>query len=769
MSKLLIVESPTKAKTLQKYLGRDFEVKASVGHIKDLPKSKLGVDVEKSFAPSYVVIRGKAKVLAEIRKAAKASEAVYLGPDPDREGEAIAWHIAEEIGKDKKGAPKVYRVLFNEITKNAVRASLQRPLALDQKKFESQQARRILDRLVGYQISPLLWQKVRRGLSAGRVQSVAVRIIVEREREIEKFVPEEYWSLTARLAAGSPPVFEAKLFKVNDEKAEVKSGEEANRIADELRALSFRVGSVDKKERRRYPPPPFTTSTLQQEAGRKLRYTAKRTMAVAQRLYEGVEVGEEGAVGLITYMRTDSVRVADEALQAVREHIASAHGKDYLPASPHTYKSKKLAQEAHEAIRPASLQYPPAKVKKHIAPDEYKLYTLIWNRFVASQMQPAVYDQTTIDVTAGKYLLRATGSVLKFDGYLSLYAEGKDEAEDEEARTLPEVQSGEELRLVDLAPAQHFTQPPPRFTEASLVKELEEDGIGRPSTYASILSTIQSKGYVQKVEARFKPTELGVLVTDLLVEHFPEILGVQFTARMEENLDGVEEGTIGWQNLLAEFYGGFRETLERAHIEMRDVKREEIPTDLFCEKCGKGMIIKWGRNGSFLACSGYPDCRNTKEYMRTADGKVQAIEGETTDEVCPECGSPMAVKRGRFGRFLACTRYPECKGTKAVTTGIGCPEPGCGGMLTEKRSKRGKVFYSCSNYPKCKYALWDKPVARPCPLCNAPFLTERYTKRDGASVRCVNKDCGYTQAIEEGAGAASEEAAGTEAAKSAGS
>jgi DNA topoisomerase-1 len=749
MAKLLIVESPTKAKTLQKYLGSEFEVKASVGHVKDLPKSKMGVDVKKSFKPTYVVIRGKQKVLAEIRKAAKEAEAVYLGPDPDREGEAIAWHIAEEIKKD---ARKVHRVLFNEITRNAVRSAIAHPRKLDRRKFESQQARRILDRLVGYEISPLLWKKVRRGLSAGRVQSVAVRIIVEREREIQRFVPQEYWSLTAQLEATNPPPFGAKLFKVGDDKAEIGSGEEANRIAEALRALTFRVASVERKERRRYAPPPFTTSTLQQEAGRKLRFTAKRTMTVAQRLYEGVDLGAEGLVGLITYMRTDSVRVADEALAAVRKHIGSVYGAAFLPQSPNVYRSKKTAQEAHEAIRPTSMEYPPDRVRKLLHADEYKLYALIWNRFVASQMQPAVYDQTTIDVRAGDYTLRATGSVLKFDGYLAVYAEGKDESDDsDESPPLPEVVEGEELKLLELTPAQHFTQPPPRFTEASLVKELEEDGIGRPSTYAQILSTIQEKEYVQKVDGRFQPTELGFLVTDLLVEHFPEILGVQFTARMEDELDEVEDGKIEWIDVLREFYERFRGTLERAHVEMRDVKREEIPTEHNCEKCGRTMVIKWGRNGQFLACSGYPECRNTKEFMRDAEGKVRIVQEERTDELCPECGSAMVVKRGRFGRFFACTRYPDCKGTKPFTTGVACPEAGCDGMLTEKRSKRGKVFYSCTNYPRCKFAIWDKPVPRPCPLCRAPFLTERITKRDGATVRCFRQECGFVQSADEAA------------------
>jgi len=761
MSKLLIVESPTKAKTLKKYLGRGFEVLASVGHVKDLPKSKLGVDLENNFQPSYMVIRGKAKVMQDIKKAAKAADMVYLGSDPDREGEAIAWHIAEEI---KKIAPNVKRVLFHEITKTAVKAAIDHPIELDQLKFESQQARRILDRLVGYQISPLLWNKVRRGLSAGRVQSVAVRVILERDREIKAFTPVEYWSLTAEVNAGKPPVFEAKLHRVGKDKADVKVGEEANRIANAIRGLPLKVGSVERKERRRFAQPPFTTSTLQQEAGRKLRYTAKKTMATAQRLYEGVDLGAEGTFGLITYMRTDSVRIGDEAMASVRAHVGEHYGAQFVPEVPNAYKSKKSAQEAHEAIRPTSLSYPPEAIKKLLAADEFKLYSLIWNRFVASQMTPAVYDGTTIDIDAGagQYTLRATGSILKFKGYLAAYMEGKDEVEEtDEGKTLPDVREGDAIKLEKLTPAQHFTQPPPRFTEASLVKELEEDGIGRPSTYAAIIATIQDKGYVDKKEGRFQVTELGEIVTDLLVEAFPQVLGVQFTAKMEEDLDLVEEGRVSWQSVLQEFYVGFKESLERAHIDMRDVKREEVPTDIPCEKCGKMLIVKWGRNGSFLACSGYPECRNTKEFTKDENGKIEVVPEETTAELCKLCNSAMTVRRGRFGKFFACTKYPECKGTKPITTGIGCPEAGCDGQLTEKRSKRGKTFFSCSNYPTCKFALWDKPIERPCPQCSAPFLVEKYTKRDGASVKCWKPDCDYVQTAADAPAAADGDGTGT--------
>jgi len=767
---LVVVESPAKAKTIKKYLGRGFDVKASVGHVKDLPKSKIGVDIENGFEPAYDVIKGKAKVLSEIKRAAKNADRVFLATDPDREGEAIAWHIAEELGAGG-GNERVRRVLFNEITKNAIQRAIQEPLALDQNRFDSQQARRILDRLVGYQISPILWKKVRRGLSAGRVQSVAVRLVVEREREIQAFVPVEYWSIEAELAAAVPPDFRARLVKLSGQKAELKEGETTRALVQELERERFVVAAVDKKERRRNPPPPFTTAKLQQEAANRLGFTAKKTMTLAQRLYEGVELGDEGAVGLITYMRTDSVRLSTEAIDAVRSHIGQTYGNDHLPEQPNFYRTKqKAAQEAHEAVRPTSLEWTPERVEPYFDQmgerDMHRLYQLIWNRFVACQMVPAVYDQTTADVAAGRAVFRATGSVLKFPGYLAVYGAQRPEDEagaqpepsteteaDEKAKNqekiLPPLEAGMALTLRKLDAEQHFTQPPPRFNESSLIKELEERGIGRPSTYAAILSTIQEKTYVEKVERNFKPTELGLLVTDELVRAFPREMDVTFTAGMEEKLDEIEEGNAQWQAVLQDFYTGFKEDLAKAEVTMRDVKRQEIATDLVCEKCGKPMVIKWGRMGEFLACSGYPECRNTMNFKRGEDGSIEPVKEEeiTTDEKCPTCGAPMVVKRGRFGRFLACSKYPECKTSKPISIGVNCPK-GCGGYISERRSKRGKTFYGCSSYPKCDFVSWDRPRNEACPTCGSPYLLEKFSKKTGPFIACPNKECDYRRQVE---------------------
>jgi len=768
---LVVGESPAKAKTIKKYLGRGYDVKASVGHVKDLPKSKIGVDVEKGFTPEYDIIKGKAKVLSEIKRAARTAERVFLATDPDREGEAIAWHIAEEIGADATGADgRVRRVLFNEITKNAIQKAIAAPIDLDRKKFDSQQARRILDRLVGYQISPILWKKVRRGLSAGRVQSVSVRLVVEREREIEAFVPVEYWSLEAELAAALPPEFRAKLSRIDGQKAELKDGATTHALVKELDGATYVVATVDKKERRRNPPPPFTTAKLQQEAANRLGFTAKKTMTLAQRLYEGVELGDEGAVGLITYMRTDSVRLSTEAVDAVRGMIAERYGKDHLPEQPNVYKTKaKAAQEAHEAVRPTSLEWTPERVAPFFEQmnerDMYRLYELIWNRFVACQMVPAVYDQTTADISAARATFRATGSVLKFPGYLAVYGakppeeeagaeeekteNGNGDAEKKnEERQLPPLEAGMTLDLRRLIPEQHFTQPPPRFNESSLVKELEQRGIGRPSTYAAILENIQEKGYVEKVERNFKPTHLGIVVTDELVKSFPREMDLAFTAGMEERLDEVEEGNARWQEVLADFYDKFKEDLAKAEVHMRDVKRQEIATELVCEKCGKPMVIKWGRMGEFLACSGYPECRNTMNFRRE-EGKIvpEKEEDVPVEDKCPTCGADMVMKRGRFGKFLACTRYPECKGTKPVSIGVACPK-GCGGYITEKRSRRGKTFYGCSSYPNCDFVAWDRPRNEACPLCGSAYLLDKYSKKTGPFVACPNKECGYRREAE---------------------
>jgi DNA topoisomerase-1 len=723
--------------------------------------------VEHGFQPEYVVIRGKGKIIAEIKKSAKEVDVVYLAPDPDREGEAIAWHLAQEIRPNNKN---IKRVLFNEITKRGITEGLSRPSDIDTHKFESQQARRILDRLVGYEISPILWKKVKRGLSAGRVQSVAVRLVVEREREIGVFKPVEYWTVEADVEGKNPPAFKVRLNKIDGKKAELSAAGESKSIVEELKKSPFVVSSIERKERRKNPLAPFITSRLQQEAARKLRFTAKKTMALAQRLYEGLELGDEGAVGLITYMRTDSTRLSDDAVKEVREHIAQKYGAEFLPDEPVVYKTKKGAQDAHEAIRPTSVEYDPETVKKLLvlaaqgnqeklrdAEDHVKLYTLIWNRFIACQMKPAVYDQTTIDVKAGRCELRANGQVLKFAGYTAVYSESAEETgeADGEDGSLPELSEGETLKVHQVLPEQHFTQPPPRFTEASLVKELEEKGIGRPSTYANILSTIQDRGYVEKREGRFHPTTLGTKVNDLLVESFPDILDVTFTAQMEDGLDHVEDGSADWKRLLGDFYSPFKVDLEKAAVHMRDLKREETPTEYKCEKCGSMMVIKWGRNGEFLACSGYPECKNTREFTYGPNGEIELAPVPTTDEKCETCGAPMLVKRGRFGEFLACSRYPECKTTRPISLGVNCPRPNCGGFLTEKRSRRGKVFYGCSNYSKtgCDFVLWDRPIAEKCPQCGAAFLVKREKRREGARVRCVTEGCGYSQELQPSEGA----------------
>jgi len=681
---------------------------------------------------------------------------VLLAPDPDREGEAIAWHIAEEV---RESNPNIQRVLFNEITKKAINEAIGKPMALDIKKFESQQARRILDRLVGYQISPVLWTKVKRGLSAGRVQSVAVRLVVEREQEIGAFRPQEYWTVEGLVEGTLPPAFTAKVTKLDGKKVELVREDQAREVESIVKGADLRVAEVERKERRKNPPPPFITSKLQQEASSKLRFSPKRTMGLAQRLYEGVEVGEDGLVGLITYMRTDSTRLSDDAVAEARAFIGERYGTTFLPAEPVVYKTKKGAQDAHEAIRPTSLKYDPETLRKLWAngtgggrderetDDLLKLYGLIWNRFVACQMVAAVFDQTGIEIAAGRVGMRASGQVMKFPGFLSVYAETVEDAanEDETGTALPDVKEGEALKLLELKPEQHFTQPPPRFSEATLVKELEEKGIGRPSTYAAILSTVQDRGYVEKKEGRLHPTELGVMVNGLLVKSFPGIVSTDFTAQMEEQLDQVEDGQADWVKLLETFYAPFKLDLEKAKIEMRDVKREEQPTDQVCEKCGKPMVIKWGRNGHFLACSGYPECRNTKEYTRNADGSLTVVATtRPSDQICPACGSPMLIKRGRFGEFLACSRYPDCKTTSPISLGVDCPK-GCGGYLTEKRSRRGKVFFGCSNYSKtgCDFVSWDRPLPRPCPSCGAKFIVQKVSKA-GTRLRCINQGCDWT-------------------------
>lgn len=762
---LLIVESPTKARTISKYLGKKFRVMASVGHIMDLPKSRIGIDFERGFKPEYIVIKGKAKILNEIKKAARESNKVYLAPDPDREGEAIAWHIAEAL----RGCD-IHRVLLHEITEKGVREAMASPSAIDIQKVNAQQARRVLDRLVGYKISPLLWQKVRRGLSAGRVQSVAVRLICEREKEVLAFIPVEYWSIDAKLQGGNPPPFIAKLIQrrkitplsplirgaSNDsppdkgelEGVEIHNQAESDAIVAAIGSSPFVVSKVETKERRKNPVAPFTTSSLQQEAVRKLHFVSKKAMMIAQQLYEGVTITGEGAVGLITYMRTDSVRVSPDFQAETLAWIEGRYGREYRPATPFTYKSKKGAQEAHEAIRPTAVMREPDRIQADLTHEQYLLYKLIWNRFVASQMNPAILDVTRVDINVAEFTFRVTGSVVKFKGFTIVYLEGKEEKDDEEdegldgEKRLPRLQVGETLTLLSLDPRQHFTEPPPRYNEALLIHDLEDRGIGRPSTYAAIISTIQDRKYVEKRENRFYPTSLGDMVNHLLVDHFPEVVDTAFTAQMEEQLDHIETGECpDWVETVHKFYDPFSKSLQLAEEKMPNIKGQETPTDLTCEKCGKPMVIKWGRFGRFFACSGYPECKNTKEPDKT-DGSKVATVFEAIAEHCENCQKPMVMKRGRFGSFLACSGYPECKTTRAISTGVACPEANCGGTLVEKQSKRGKIFYSCNNYPACKFALWDRPVARPCPNCHAPFLVEK-NRAGEMSVLCKNMECGY--------------------------
>ena len=816
MSKgLVIVESPAKAKTIQKYLGKGFTVDASYGHVKDLPKSS---------ETEYVVIPGKEKVLAKLKKLALAADFIYLAPDPDREGEAIAAHLADELGensgkkkKGKKSKPKtddvgdgarIRRVTFNEITQRAVKAAFEHPRDIDRNLVDAQQTRRVLDRLVGYQVSPLLWDKVRRGLSAGRVQTVALRLIVDREREIKAFEKKEYWTIDANLAANKPPAFDARFLGKGEEKIEVTNAEQAEEIRKALEKADWAVRSAEKKERRRNATPPFTTSKLQQDSSRKLRFSVKRTMMIAQRLYEGVELGEEGLVGLITYMRTDSTRVAPEAITEVREYIAESYGQPYLPESPNTYKEKKEAQAAHEAIRPTSAARHPDQMKQYLQEDEFKVYKLIWQRFVASQMNPAVFDQTSVDIDAKSgndvFWFRVTGSVMKFDGFLKVYEESKDnkDEEDEELKhKLPPLEAGQKLTLKSLLPEQHFTEPPPRFNEASLVKELEERGIGRPSTYATILSTIQERMYAQKIGGKFTPTEIGLVVTDLLVENFKDIFDFQYTAHLEEELDEIEEGKQTGNEALTDFYKKFSKDLRYAEKHMENIKRMEKPTDEKCELCGAPLVIKWGKHGSFYACSTYdkenPDtCKFTKENpINLPDLDTADVQETAQEEYCENCGRVMVLKRGRFGQFMACTGYPDCKTTRRLDQGkkvpdipldetcplckrnmilrhgrfgeftscsgypeckyvkqnfIGVKCPECkDGELVEKRARKGNTFYGCGNYPKCKFTSAAKPVPEKCPSCGHEYLVERIRK-DGTVIACPNKECDYERAVESG-------------------
>ncbi len=799
---LVVVESPAKAKTINKYLGKGYKVIASMGHVRDLPKSKLGVDVDDDFEPSYEVIASRRKVIKELKDVAKGSDEIFIATDPDREGEAIGWHLAEELGSSNR--KKIRRLMFNEITKKGVLSALEHPTQINKQMVDAQQARRVLDRLVGYKISPLLWDKVRRGLSAGRVQSVALKLVCDREREIEAFVPEEYWNITAHLAGPVPPEFDAKLLKQNGLTVKVTSQGQSDAVLADLRLAAWIVESVTTKERKKNAVPPFITSKLQQAA----RFPVKKTMMIAQQLYEGIELPGEGAVGLITYMRTDSTRVSEQAITDVREFIGTKFGPEFVPDKPNAYKTKADAQDAHEAIRPTSMQYDPESVRAHLTPDQYYLYRLIWNRFVASQMPPATFDETTVDIAAGAYTFRVKGSVPRFAGWLAVYNQETTEtlsgpgpdaasADDEsDAALLPALKAGDALDLKDLKPEQKFTQPPPRYSEATLVKALEENGIGRPSTYASIISVIQARDYVNKIEARFKPTVLGRMLVDrLLSPVFDDILDVEYTRNLEEDLDKIEEGTSTFAKTLASFYKKFEKDLKRAAREMINLKEGVEPDPaVACDKCGKPMVIKAGKFGLFLACSGYPECENTRELETPESGS----EADGLEEACENCGKPMAVKRGRFGQFLACTGYPECKTTrKIITTKAGataakpdqmldekCPKcdsnlvlkqgrfgeftacsnyPACkyvkqkstglvcpkdGGDVVERKSRRGKVFFGCANYPDCDFVLWNRPVLEPCPKCGEKFLVEKITKRHGRQLLCHKEDCDYVRSEE---------------------
>src|SRR5215210_1029841 len=764
---LVIVESPTKTKTLKKFLGRDYAVEASLGHIRDLVKGKKDIGIGPDFEPRYQILAAKKDVVAKLRQAAKKADIIYLAPDPDREGEAIAWHIAEILEKDPES---IRRVTFNEITRRAVLHALENPGEIDLKKVDAQQARRVLDRMMGFRLSPLLWEKVKQGLSAGRVQSVALKMVCDRQDEIEAFKAEEYWILGADLQADQPPPFNARLHRIDGKKAEVGNGEDAAKIVGALEQGKFKIGKVDRKESRQRPSPPFITSRLQQEAARRFGFSVKRTMALAQGLYEGREIGDRGAIGLITYMRTDSTRVADEALEGGREFIGATYGPDSMPEKPNVYPSKSGAQDAHEAIRPTSFDLPPDAVRDFLKEDECKLYKLIWDRFIASQMEPAVFDVTQADIENGRYVLRASGKVLRRPGFLAVYRETPDEdaAEDAEG-VLPVLREGETLEKVKILSEQKFTQPPAQYSEATLVKALEENGIGRPSTYATILSTITDRNYVDKVETRFRPTPLGKVVNTMLQKGFNDIINEGYTASLEEQLDEIEDGRLPWKQALAEFDLKFSRDLETAGEQMPNVKRDGIPLDEVCPEDGGPLLMRFGRYGAFIACANYPECKYTRNVEDTpaaastdGDGSeagagTAAAAPEEEIPPCEKCGKPMALRRSRFGTFYGCTGYPECKnlrkpGKQAATaepklTGVTCPECKQGDIL-EKSSRRGKTFWSCSRFPDCKFALWKKPIPKECPQCGAAFLLEKVTKRHGAQLICNTEGCGYVEDVE---------------------
>lgn len=748
-NRLIIVESPAKARTIGKYLGPEYRVKASVGHVRDLPERELGVDVDHGFEPKYVTIRGKGKVLQELRRDASDAEVVLLATDPDREGEAIAYHVAEQLGYDgqrTRNGPdrkRFGRVLFHEITRDAVRHALDAPGTIDMRKVEAQQARRILDRLVGYQVSPLLWKPIRRGLSAGRVQTVALRLIAEREAEIRAFKPEEYWSITAKLEKAGKE-FDAKLHQIDGKAFKLEDEAAATAVLEDVRDLPFVITEIKRRERLKNAPAPFTTSTLQQEAAKRLGFSAQKTMRVAQQLYEGIELGAEGAVGLITYMRTDSTRVSADAAGSARALVQAQFGERYVPRSPRlwTGKQQKAAQEAHEAIRPTDATRRPEQVRSLVDRDQARLYELIWLRFVAGQMTPAVYDTTTVDFdlsapSGRRYLFRSTGSILKFDGFTRLYQEAREEGDHrtlDELAPLPPLERNDACTVNDIVPAQHFTQPPPRFTEASLVRELERLGIGRPSTYAQIIATLSGRQYVEIEKKRFQPTPLGDTVANVLVRVFPDLFNVDFTSEMESELDRIEDGKLEWREVLEAFYAPFKRQLDQGSTRSADIVKEVVAADAGdCPECGRPLAVRWNRYGRFLGCTGYPECR----YTAPIDESTKP-EPKPTGERCPNCGREMVERQGRFGPFLACTGYPECKHTQPRTIpGLKCPQ--CAeGDIGEKRTRRGKPFWGCTRYPECDWSSWDRPVPIECPECAAPFVVAKVTKARGEFYRCPN-------------------------------
>ncbi|MBF0408672.1 MAG: type I DNA topoisomerase [Candidatus Riflebacteria bacterium] len=772
---LLIVESPGKIKTLSKFLGSDFIVEASKGHIVDLPESRIGVDVESGFVPIYQVSKTRADVIKKIKDAAERSDRIYLAPDPDREGEAISWHLANILDVDPFSP---CRVTFNSITKEEVLKAISNPRSIDLNLVSAQQSRRILDRIVGYKLSPLLWKKVCMGLSAGRVQSVAVLFICKREQEILAFNPEEYWTIKAILKTTAGASFETKLAKYKGKKAVVPDSETSEEVLREIHESEPVVEQVTKRAKKTSPPPPFITSTLQQEASYKFSFTSKRTMSLAQKLYEGIEVGNEGQVGLITYMRTDSVRISPEGLSEAKDYIETRFDKSYSLPHPRHYKTKQGAQDAHEAIRPTSVKRTPEQLSRHLSADELKLYSLIWKRFVATQMAESIHDILTIDISAGKALLQATGSTLVFDGFTALYTESAEESSEtesdnsknsEEKQKLPQIEEGEKLKLRSVDSKQNFTLPPARYSESILIKTLEKEGIGRPSTYATIIETIQQRGYVSKVDGRFKPSDAAFLTTSILTGSFKDVINPKFTASMETLLDEIGDGKIEWVKVLSDFYQPFIKDLKRAE---ENLKKVELGSDCFCIKCGRPMIVKLGITGKFLACTGYPECKTTENIpeeivlfaqeneerssvkLRETLDKIKERDGtgktEPTGEICETCGAPMSIRTGRFGRFVACDNYPECKSTKPLleSTGVKCPMEGCSGTIVIKKSKRRRTFYACSKYPECKLTLWAKPTGKPCPTCGAPLIFHS-TKKLGEFIKCSVKTCEYKEFPEE--------------------